>query len=45
MNAFTDLPIKTTRELFRVILICPDCGTRYDVGWKIPFGRWLFPWE
>jgi uncharacterized protein with PIN domain len=32
MNAFPDLPIKTTREMFRVILICPDCGARYGVG-------------
>jgi hypothetical protein len=20
---------------YRVILICPECGTKYDVGWKI----------
>jgi hypothetical protein len=19
----------------RIILICPDCGARYDVGWRI----------
>jgi transcription elongation factor Elf1 len=19
----------------RIILICPDCGARYDVGWKL----------
>ena len=39
MNAFPDRPIKTTREMFSVILICPNCGTRYDTGWKIPFGE------
>ena len=22
-------------EKHRVILICPECGTRYDVGWMI----------
>jgi len=21
--------------IYRIILICPDCGTRYDVSWKI----------
>jgi transcription elongation factor Elf1 len=20
---------------YRIILICPDCGARYDVGWKM----------
>jgi hypothetical protein len=23
--------------VYRVILICPDCGARYDVGWRISF--------
>lgn len=23
------------RELFRVILICPECGARYDAGWRV----------
>jgi uncharacterized Zn finger protein len=22
-------------ERYRVILICPECGARYDVGWMI----------
>ena len=22
-------------SMYRVILICPECGTSYDVGWKI----------
>jgi len=30
--------LKTTREVFRVILICPNCGARFDIGWKIPVG-------
>jgi RNase P subunit RPR2 len=21
-------------EGYRIILICPECGARYDVGWK-----------
>jgi uncharacterized protein with PIN domain len=33
-------PVKSTRELYRVILICPECGARYDVGWKIPASEW-----
>jgi uncharacterized protein with PIN domain len=32
-----DNPIKSTREVYRVILICPECGARYDVGWRISF--------
>jgi uncharacterized protein with PIN domain len=20
---------------YRIILICPDCGARYDVGWRM----------
>jgi transcription elongation factor Elf1 len=35
INAFPDIPVKTTREMFRVILICPNCGARFDVGWKV----------
>lgn len=31
-----DTPVKSTREVLRVILICPECGARYDVGWQIP---------
>jgi len=36
-NAAKDNPIKSTREVFRVILICPECGARYDVGWHVSF--------
>jgi len=32
-------PIKSTREVYRVILICPECGARYDVGWRISFAE------
>jgi len=35
MNADKDNPVKSTREVYRVILICPECGARYDVGWHI----------
>jgi uncharacterized protein with PIN domain len=38
-NAVKDNPIKSTREVFRVILICPECGARYDVGWRISFSE------
>jgi len=30
-------PVKSTKELYRVILICPECGARYDVGWRVSF--------
>ncbi len=30
--------VRTTREAFRVILICPECGARYDVGWMVTPG-------
>jgi len=33
------VPIRSTREVYRVILICPECGARYDVGWKVPLGE------
>ena len=36
-NAVKDKPVKSTREVFRVILICPECGARYDVGWHVSF--------
>ena len=38
-NAVKDNPIKSTREVFRVILICPECGARYDVGWRVSFTK------
>ncbi|MEN6442425.1 MAG: hypothetical protein ABFC71_01555 [Methanoregula sp.] len=37
VNAGKDNPVKSTRELYRVILICPECGSRYDPGWRISF--------
>mgnify|MGYP001572902213 FL=1 len=27
--------LKSTRDVYRTILICPECGARYDVGWKV----------
>ena len=36
-DARKDLPVKSTREVYRVILICPECGARYDVGWRVSF--------
>lgn len=30
-------PVKSTREVFRIVLICPECGARYDIGWKVSF--------
>lgn len=38
-NAVKDNPIKSTREVYRVIMICPECGARYDVGWRISFSE------
>lgn len=38
VNAAKDSPVKSTREVYRVILICPECGARYDVGWRVSFG-------
>lgn len=32
-------PVRSTREVFWVILICPECGARYDVGWRIPLSE------
>ena len=29
-------PATSIRGVHRVILICPECGARYDVGWQIP---------
>ena len=36
-NTFKNNHIKSTREVYRVILICPECGARYDVGWRLSF--------
>ena len=38
-NANKDNPVKSTRETWRVILICPECGARFDVGWRIAFAE------
>jgi uncharacterized protein with PIN domain len=38
-NVDKDNPIKSTREVYRVILICPECGARYDVGWRVTFAE------
>ncbi len=38
-NADKDNPVKSTREVYRVILICPECGARYDVGWRVSFSE------
>ena len=38
-NAKKDNPIKSTRETWSVILICPECGARYDVGWRVSFAE------
>jgi len=31
--------IKSTREVYMVILLCPECGARYDVGWRVSFSE------
>jgi uncharacterized protein with PIN domain len=36
-NAGKDSPVKSTRDVYQVILICPECGARYDVGWQVSF--------
>jgi hypothetical protein len=37
VNAGKDSPLKSTREVYRVVLICPECGARYDGGWRVSF--------
>ncbi len=37
LNAGKDSPVKSTREVYQVILLCPECGARYDVGWRVSF--------
>jgi hypothetical protein len=39
VNANKERPVKSTRDVYRVILICPECGARYDVGWRISFSE------
>jgi hypothetical protein len=31
--------MKTTKEAHRLILICPECGARFDAGWKVLFNE------
>jgi hypothetical protein len=35
VNPNKERPIKSTRDVYRVILICPECGARYDIGWRV----------
>ena len=37
LHAGKDSPVKSTREVYQVILLCPECGARYDVGWRVSF--------
>ncbi len=37
LHAGKQSPVKTTREVYQVILICPECGARYDAGWRVSF--------
>jgi len=37
VNAGKGDPVKSTRPVYRVILICPECGGRFDVGWQVTF--------
>jgi uncharacterized protein with PIN domain len=37
LHAGKDSPVKSTREVYQVILICPECGARYDGGWWVSF--------
>ena len=37
VNAEKVIQVKSTREVYRVILICPECGARYDAGWRVSF--------
>jgi predicted RNA-binding Zn-ribbon protein involved in translation (DUF1610 family) len=38
-NITRDNPIKSTRDVHRVILICPNCGARFDIGWRVSFAE------
>jgi ribosomal protein S27AE len=40
LNAGKNPPLsKSTREVYMVILLCPECGARYDVGWRVSFSE------
>jgi hypothetical protein len=30
-------PARSSPDVYRVILICPECGARYDIGWRVSF--------
>jgi hypothetical protein len=34
-----DSAVKSTRETYRVIFICPECGARFDVNWRVPLDK------
>jgi predicted RNA-binding Zn-ribbon protein involved in translation (DUF1610 family) len=38
LNAGKNPPvIKSTRDVYMVIILCPECGARYDAGWRVSF--------
>ena len=37
LNPGKDFPVKSTRVVYQVILLCPECGARYDAGWRVSF--------
>jgi hypothetical protein len=37
VRAVKALTVKSTRDAYMVILLCPECGARYDVGWRVSF--------
>lgn len=39
IHADKPVPFKSTTDVYRIILICPECGARYDIGWKVPFPK------
>ena len=34
-NPNADGLTRFTKVLYRVVLVCPECGARYDVGWRV----------
>lgn len=36
-NPNTDGRTRHTKVVYRVILICPECGGQFDVGWQVSF--------
>jgi predicted RNA-binding Zn-ribbon protein involved in translation (DUF1610 family) len=36
VNATTGgIKVKVTNRVFKIVLICPECGARFDVGWRM----------